>query len=211
MAHDHDDHDDRDDRDDRDDHDASPAMDHEAVLEAIQGAIARGQKVQLVRAGLPQEGWSGFPLVLGDSLVLLRSLRDFAFDGFSLVRLADVTEVRSGDVERFYERVIRAEGLDRDLAPPRPVLLRSMRTALESIRAHYRHVIVTCEGVDDESFFLGDIARVDEESVHLHYIHVDGTRERDATRVPLEDITLVRFDEAYLRYYGRYAVAEDQH
>ncbi len=209
MAHDDHDHD-HDHDDDAPPSDA-PRMDREAVVEAVQAAIDAGHKAQFVRASFLQDAWNGFPLVLGDELVLLRTLHDFEFDGFSVLRLADVTDVRSGDVERFFERVIKAEGLDRDLAPPRPILLRSMRTALESVRAHYRFAIIECEGADDDEFYLGEIARVDDEALHLHYIHVDGSRDREATRVALDEITLVRFDENYLRLYGKYCLAEDRH
>ncbi len=213
MAHDHDDHDHDHDHDHEEDDDAPPAppVDREAIIEAIQSAIDAGRKAQLVRADFLQDSWNGFPLVLGEELVLARTLRDFVFDGFSVLRLGDVTEVRSSEVERFFDRVIKAEGLERDLAPPKPILLRSMRTALESIRGHYRHVIVECEGVDDDDFFLGEIARVDDEHLHLLYIHIDGTRDREATKIPLDEITLLRFDETYLRLYGKYSVAEDQH
>jgi len=207
----HDDHDHDHDHDEDDERDVPPPADREAVTEALQAAIDAGRKVQFARAAFEQDAWNGFPLVLGDELVLARTLHDFALDGFSILRVADLTEVRSGEVERFFERVIKAEGLDRDLAPPKPVLLRSMRTALESVRAHYRYAIVECEGADDDAFYLGEIARVDDEALHLHYIHVDGTRDREPTRIPLDDITLVRFDEAYLRLYGKYCVAEDRH
>jgi hypothetical protein len=191
--------------------DPAAPVDREAVVEAIQAAIDGGHKVQFVRQAFEQESWNGFPLVLGDELVLIRTLHDFAFDGFSILRVADITEVHCGEVERFFERVIKAEGLDRNLPAPRPVLLHSMRTALESVRAHYRHVILECEGVDDDAFYLGEIARVDDEAVELYYIHVNGTRDREVTRVPLDTITLVRFDEQYLRLYGKYCLAEDRH
>lgn len=209
MAHD-DDHDDHD--DDHDDDEGGPeAAEPHVVLEMLQGAIDRGEKVRFVRAGFDTESWNGFPLMLGDDLVLVRTLDDFRFDGFAVLRLRDVSAVRSGDDERFFERVLRAEGLFEHLAPPKPILLQSMRTVIESVRAHYRYAILECEGNGDEAFFLGEIARVDDEYAWLHYIQVNGTREREASRVPLDEVTTVRFDEQYVNLFGKHCTSEDRH
>ncbi len=211
MAHDHD--------DDDDDHDDEPELgpgaagevDHAAVAEALHRAIERGENVQIERAGMQHEHWNGFPLVVSDDLVLVRTLHDFTPDGFAVLRLRDVTGVTSGDAERFFERVLRAEGMLDGLPAPRPVLLRSWRSVLESVRAHYRHAILECERVDEDDFVLGELTGVDDEAASVRYIQVDGTRERDATRVPLDELTLVRFDEQYINLFGKYALAEDRH
>lgn len=187
------------------------AMDAAAIQEALQSAIDGGRKVQIVRGALAQSTWNGFPLLLADDLVLVRTLRDFAFDGFAILCLRDITAVRAGDVERFFERVIRAEGLDKNLPPPKPILLRSLRNALESVRAHYRYAIIECESTDEDAFFLGEITRVDDEQVHLRYVHVDGTRDSDPTPIDLDAVTLVRFDELYVNLYGRYSLDAHHH
>ena len=83
--------------------------------------------------------------------------------------------------------------------------------ALEAVRAHYRHAIIECERPEGSDFFLGELAGVEGDEATLHYIQVNGTREGALTRVPLDDITLLRFDERYVNLFGRYAVADDQH
>ncbi len=205
MAHDHDGDEEAHDDDPRDE------VDHAAIAEALHRAVERGEKVQIERLGLENEHWNGFPLVANDDFVLMRSLHDFTLDGFAVLRVRDITAVRSADTERFFERVLRAEGLLDDLTPPRPVLLRSWRSVLESVRAHYRYAILECEAVDSGDFVLGEVVSVDDDAVSLRYIQVNGTRERELTRVALHDLTLVRFDERYVNYFGKYSVSEDQH
>ncbi len=206
MSHDHED----DDEHDEETPDEAPdEVDHAAIAEALHRAVERGEKVQIERGGLENEYWNGFPLVVSDDFVLMRTLHDFALDGFAVLRLRDVTAVRSSDTERFFERVLRAEGMLDKVAAPRPVLMRSWRSVLESVRAHYRYAILECER--EGEFLLGELVSVDDESVSLHYLQVNGTRERALTRVSLDELTLVRFDEQYVNLFGKYSVAEDQH
>lgn len=207
MAHEHDDHSD----DEYDDEGEAVEVDHAAIAEALHGAVERGEKVQITRAGMAHEVWNGFPLVVSDDYVLVRTLHEFALDGYAVMRLRDVTDVSSGEPERFFERVLRAEGLLDRVTAPRPVLLRSWRSVVESVRAHYRFAILECEASDENDFVLGEVASVDDEAASVHYIQVNGTREADVTRVALDELTLVRFDEQYVNFFGRYAVADDKH
>ena len=101
-------------------------------------------------------------------------------------------------------------GLSR-IAAPRPVPLRSWHAVLEAVRLHYRHAIIECEHAEGARFFLGELAGVDGDDATLHYIQVNGIREAALTRVPLDDITLVRFDERYVNLFGRYALGEGLH
>lgn len=190
---------------------ADPTDDPSPIPDAIQRAIDRGESVRLARAGLARSSWYGFPLALDDELVLLRSLHDFAVNGFAVLRLRDVTGVHSGDAERFFERVLRAEGALDAAGAVRPVPLGGWPAVLEAVRARYRHAIVECERADGGEFYLGELAAVDDDEVALHFIAVTGTREVALTRVPLDEVTLVRFDERYVNLFGRYALGEDRH
>ncbi len=182
--------------------------DHEAIVAALQRAIDRGDNVQLARAFAKNPTWNGFPLALDGGLLLLRTLHDFDLDGFAVMRGRDVTEVRNGSAERFFRRVLRGERALEGIATP-DVPLRSWRAAVDAVRARYRFAIVECERVDGADFFLGELVADDDvDSVAMHYIHVDGTRESAVTRVALDDVTLVRFGERYLSLFGRYAVAD---
>ncbi len=215
MAHDHDDdeHEGHDETDDGGEETPSaPAeVDHAAVLEALHRAVERNEKVVIEREAMAHEHWNGFPLVVGDDFVLVRTLHDFTLDGFAVLRLRDITAVQSGESERFFERVLRAEGMLARAAAPKPVLLRSWRSVIESVRTHYRWAILESERADENNFVLGELAAVSDDTVWVHYIQVDGTRESERTKVSLDDLTLLRFDEQYVNLFGRYAVGDDHH
>lgn len=189
----------------------APAMsdDHDAITAALQRAIDRGDNVVLARDSPANPTWSGFPLALDGDLLLVRTVRDFDFDGFAVMLVRDVVEVRSGDAERFYREVLRAEARPGGTVRPE-VPLHSLRAAIDAVRARHRFAIVECERLP--AFYLGElVADEDVDSAAMHFIHVDGTRESAVTRIPLDDVTLVRFDERYVSLFGRHAVAEDHH
>ena len=179
------------------------------IPDALQRAIDRDENVQIVRDAGTHPTWNGFPLALGDELLLVRSLHEFAVNGFAVLRLRDVTAVHSTDAERFFERVLRAEGALDEAPSVKAIPLRSWRSVLEAVRLHYRYAIIECERPDGADFFLGELAGVEGDEATLHYIQVNGMRESGLTRVPLDDITLVRFDERYVNVFGRYALGED--
>lgn len=183
--------------------------DHDAIAAALQRAIDRGDNVQLARDSPANPVWNGFPLALDGDLLLVRTVRDFDFDGFAVMRARDVVEVRNGDAERFYREVLRAEARPGGTVRPE-VPLGSWRAVVDAVRARHRFAIVECERVG--GFSLGElVADDDDDSAAMHFIRVDGTRESAVTRVPLDDVTLLRFDERYLTLFGRHSVAEDHH
>ncbi len=182
--------------------------DDDAIVAALDRAIVRGDNVQLARAFAENPTWNGFPLALDGDLLLVRTLHDFDLDGFAVMRARDVTEVRNGSAERFFRRVLRGEKALEGMTTP-DVPLGSWRAVVDAVRAKHRFAIVECEHGDVSDFFLGELIEDDDvDSVAMHYVHVDGTREGAVTRVSLDDVTLVRFGERYLDLFARYAVAD---
>ncbi len=182
--------------------------DHEAIVAALERAIDRGDNVQLARGFAGNPTWNGFPLALDGDLLLVRTLHDFDLDGFAVMRVRDLTEVRNGSAERFFRRVLHGEKSLEGLTTP-DLPLSSWRAVMAAVRAKHRFAIVECERGDGSGFFLGELVPDDDvDSVAMHYVHVDGTLEGAVTRVSLDDVTLVRFGERYLNLFGRYAVAD---
>jgi hypothetical protein len=176
-----------------------------AIAQELRPLVGAGVKVQIERAALGGSCWNGYPLAMTDDLVLMRTLDDFDLDGFAVLRLEDITRVRAGDAERFFDHVLRAEGLLDALPTPPPIRLDALRSALEDVRRLHGHAILECEALDEPEFYLGELVSVDEGAVSLRYITVTGVVESATTEVPLEDITIVRFDERYIRYFAKYA------
>lgn len=184
---------------------------HEGILEVVDRAIERRHKVQLERLTFGRTTyWNGFPIERTADFVMLRTLDDFRLDGFAVLKLADVVAARSGDPERFFERVLRAEGLFERLPSPGTIRLESWGSIVEDVIARHTNAIVECEALEQPEFHLGQLIDVDHEALRLLYIHVNGTKEVEPTRILLDDVTLVRFGERYIELFAKYCVPEDR-
>lgn len=178
------------------------------IAEALRLHVSSGQKIQLERGAFDHSHWNGYPLAVNHRFVLVRTLDDFDFDGFAVLRVEDLTAVYAGDPENFFDQVLRAEGLLESLPPAPELRLDSWQTVLEDVRRLSGYAIVECEAHVDPEFYLGRLIEISAEHVALRYINVAGLIEEDLTHVPLEDITMVRFDERYIRYFAKYAKDE---
>jgi hypothetical protein len=104
---------------------------------------------------------------LGRDWVLLQQFHDFCPDGFTALRLRDITEIRSGEYERHWERMVEAEGLLDQVGAPEDVSLEDTSHLLKALHQRGQNVIVECEDPEDdiEDFYIGQVLSVDDHSV----------------------------------------------
>ena len=178
-------------------------MADEMTLEEVRDALARAQadacKVQIKHRTLADH-FNGFVLGVSDSLVYLRMLRNFQLDDFAVIRVADVWSVRSGPSERFFEKVLRAEGRLDELEPPLPLDITSIESVLAGLLELDPHVTIE----DDERFLVGRLEGVEGQVARLTYIRVDGTVDPSIREIDLPAIEVVMFGGDYLAMFRKY-------
>lgn len=189
-----------------------PAMSRSQGKALVEEAIRRRGKVQFERlTSAGKTYWNGIPLQLNDELLLVATLDQFRFDGFSAFRWEEVAAIRSGDNERFFERVLRSEGLLERFPQPGPIRLDQWASLLDDVRARSRYAIIECEKLASPTFHIGELAGVKPDAAFVRYVQANGVRDSEPTRIPLSDITMVRWGEHYLEMYGKYCVCETHH
>lgn len=187
-------------------------MSRDQAISTVEDAVRRRGKVQFERAtSAGTTFWNGVPLRVTDELVLVATLDQFRFDGFAVMRWDEVVEVHSGDNERFFERVLRTEGLLECFSHPGQVRLDTWLTVLEDVRARHRHLIIECEALPEPAFHIGELFDLTTNAAFVRYIHANGIKDATPTRIPLDDITMVRWGEHYVEMYGKYSVCETHH
>lgn len=164
-----------------------------------------GHLVQVQRAGVSAAAWNGFVVGVGETCLLLATVREFVQDGYALMRLADVTQVRRGDTEVFFELVMQREGLwpPKDPHPLDASDLMEFDAALRGIQRAAGWAIM--ENEPEATFEIGRLVFVGATSVRYRWVTVDGRLLHEVEEVPLDDLTLVRFGEHYLRMFARHA------
>ncbi|MEM7235984.1 MAG: hypothetical protein AAF517_27710, partial [Planctomycetota bacterium] len=103
--------------------------------------------------------------------MLLWQHHDFFPDGFTLVRVEDVTRVRFSDCERHFTRMFEAAGLVAEF-PQSPIELGSLPFMLGQLSARNEDFIVECEEEDEniEDFYLGRVIEcADDHCTFAHY------------------------------------------
>lgn len=172
--------------------------------QALRRARSRKESVRITRRGDVPSVY-GFPLAVSRSLVLLRNVDDFDIDGFTVLPLANLADVRSGDCERFVERVLRDEGqLRAIISPPFPVGLDSWQDVFSALAGAGEVMIAECEDNPSESFCIGVVTGLTAGAVGIHQFDATAAWDSAPTVVPYQDITRVRFAERYTDVFARY-------
>lgn len=175
------------------------------VRQELAAARGEGRKVRITRP-FRDEHTNGFVLDVGDDLVIVQQFHDFYEEGCSVLRLCDIDDVRSGEHERYWERLFAAEGIRRREQAPLGVRATRMADVLRACQEAGAGAIVEYESEydDDAAFILGLVREVEEDRVHMLALDPLG-RWADVPSVDLVDITAVQLDTPYIRTYLRHA------
>jgi hypothetical protein len=169
--------------------------------------VNQPKKVYLTRGFPGDPSHSGFVLGLGRDLVLLHQFHDFYPEGYTALRVNDIKRVRSGEHERFWDRMIRGEGLMKHVGIAYEVPLDDYESLLTALHERGQHVIVECENrntADYDDFFIGRIVAMDNDSVSLLSFDSMGSWDDEPSNIAFSDITQIQFDTPYINTITKY-------
>ncbi len=162
--------------------------------------------VRVTRRRPSQSPLAGYVLDTSDYLALMHIFNDFTPDGYTILRLDDVEEVRSSHIERHWHRMLSGEGLLSGLKLGFKPDLSSMPSAIESLWRQYRHIIIECEDEDDpiEDFYIGFPLVVGRGGVIFRYFDACGLWREMPELINASEITRVQFDTPYINHFEKY-------
>lgn len=180
-------------------------MNQRTLRTRLRGLRKNGCKVRITRS-IPNEPLhNGIILDFGDEWLLMRQYHDFSPEGYTCLRIRDITGIRSGRYERFWERILSAEkaGMHQD-RPPRVRLIDTV-SLLNSI-PNNAVVIVQCEdeGTDNLEFHIGRILLVDQETLVFANFDALGRWDKRPRRIALAEITKFELDTPYINTISKY-------
>lgn len=150
---------------------------------------------------------NGFVLGLGRDLVLIHQFHDFYPEGYTALRVADVKRVRSGEHERFWEEMLRGEGLMERVGIPYEVPLDDFRSLLAALHGRGQHVIIECEDrrtPEYDEFHIGRIVGLDDETVSIRCFDPMGQWDDEPRIIAYNEVTKIQFDTPYINTLTRY-------
>ena len=167
----------------------------------LSDAIARRSPVAIMRKKIGALPLLCIPLQMSEKLVLVAPYTDFKPDGFEVVRLRDISNVRADEQAAFHEQVMQAEGVLRGLIPPQ-VSLESVPALLTDLGALGEAVAVSGK---ENVLLLGTIEKAGKKKLRVRYVDGEGHVDEDPTRFSYDDISSVSFGSRYLKLVVQYA------
>jgi hypothetical protein len=166
--------------------------------ETLIKAIEMQNPIHISRSKIDRNSIDGIPLLLGKELVLVQYLYDFQLDGYMIVKLKDITSIRSGNIERFLEMVLKQEGIYAQVEKPSLANIDDWSVVFKELKVMGKNVIIECEDLENAGFYIGKIIEVNTDSVLLLNFNAVGEWDQEPTTIPFKDITSVSIDKKYI-------------
>jgi hypothetical protein len=176
------------------------------MQEKLKKIYDNKQLVQIQREKIADQSDDGFILGLNSEFVLFQNSIDFILNGYTVIRISDITSLRSNQHERLFEKMLKGEGTYDEVGIAYEVNLDSWQSLLRGLKKLNKNVIIECEvgDEDEDGFFIGKLVQVNRKSVSLLYFSDLGKWDEEPTVIPFDEITKVRFDEKYINVFSKY-------
>ena len=169
------------------------------IIDGIRSAIGRGELVQFHRSRIDANDspWNGYVHGSSSELVLVQPLSDrLDLDGYCILRIADISDFAlEYPRQEFHARALVAKRIA--AAPPAPIDLSSIHSALRSIEACYPLFVVHRELEDPEVCEVGRLKFASSESYALRTMSPEATWVDDPKYYSFSSITRVDFASEY--------------
>ncbi len=178
----------------------------EVIWNKLQSHVGTRQKIRVETQCSCQKRLNGYLLGLSDQLGLLHCFHDFMPDGYIVFRLAYVETVRSNEYERFWDRMLAAEGLLSGVDEKPEVDLTSFGSAIRSISNHFQMMIIESQfpGEESQDFYIGQVVSLKKDEVVFDHFDGLGRWESEPSVIPLREISFVQFATPYIEIFGKY-------
>lgn len=168
---------------------------------------ARRQLVSLKRDFCRQPRHHGFVVAVGKTLVVIKQFHDFYCEGYSALRISDISSLQSRKQDAFWTEMFRSEGLMEGLEAPDNLVMDDIGSLLRSLSKLNRNVVIQCEHCrrdEHEYWAIGQIVSLDALSVTFLGFDVMGKWHKEPDQVFYSAITQIQFDTPYINVYSRH-------
>ncbi|MEW9079675.1 hypothetical protein [Terrisporobacter glycolicus] len=86
-------------------------MNKSEKINIIKQNIDTLHEVKIKRSKIDSEDLNAIPLGVGKNLVLIQGLYDFDLDGYTIVRIKDITSIVISKSQQFSQNTLKEEGI----------------------------------------------------------------------------------------------------
>ena len=150
--------------------------------------------------------YTGFPVVLGNDILVLAREADFSIDGYVAMRVEDITYIEQVDDNGFITKILQGENVYTNVVPPRLTDGGNWHQLLSGVQASFNGwLTVETMSPEGQGFFLGNIVRVDSNCLYMKQVDALGKQSKDETTIILQDLVTVTFGGKYVEIYQKYS------
>lgn len=147
---------------------------------------------------------SGFIVAYSKEFLIIQESDDFNILGYVIFPISTIEKIRRNNSDKYYHKILQGENLLKKVNLKHKINLNNWETLFKSIKKTDLNVIIENEDIDDKTFDIGPIIKVNKSSVYIHYFDSKGFLCDEETQIKWNQITLVRFDDRYINIFSKY-------
>lgn len=146
----------------------------------------------------------GFVLDISKEFILVREFIDFTPKSLIIIPLNKLTKIKQDRKQKSFTRILKLEKRVDNALVFDKITLKSFAEIFKAIKKKHKYVIVEDVFEGESNFCIGEIARVNKESVSIYYFDITGKVDITTTTTPFKDIANVEYDSDYLNTFIRH-------
>ncbi len=153
-----------------------------------------------------EETYYGYIVGLTRNFVCLWCVEYWHHDGFMILPIKHITEIRHGKNEKTDHRILKLEGRLVDVEKPKWLKIGSYKSIFKSLEKNYNNVIVESRLPSSDVFVLGKILNIANTEVQIKGFDATGKWEDEVYIIPFKEITAVKFGDEYSSIFRKYVL-----
>jgi hypothetical protein len=142
------------------------------------------------------------PIKISEKMLYALNFFDFLPDGFIVVRLEDIKEVRYNDACEYFEDIVKQEGALEQIQNALPILLDDWRNVFTSLKD--AGLIAIVDIGKENCVNVGKIVDASNQDVVMRCFSPAGIWDNEEWEEPYTNITSIRFLSHYTQIYSKY-------
>ena len=143
-----------------------------------------------------------------DKLILMNDMTDFNYDGLTVIRKKDLSEIKHTDNEQFFKTILDKEDITQKIRTHREkikVNLSKYKDLLVQVIETKQPVIIECKYANDDRFLVGPITKIEDKYIKIKHFNSLGQYDLKEIKVKIKDITILKIDSPYANIFYKYA------
>ena len=174
-----------------------------SIQEELSAIKSSNRLAKVHRDSLEEHSIDGFIIDFTEQFCLIQYFFDFFLDGYRIIRINDISSIKSGEVEAFFTRRAIALGYTKagGQPPSFDISLDSWPELLQGIQHQNLHVALHEEVEYPEALQVGELMEITEDEAILKTYSTIGEWDEYFFTQELDKLTQVQFGDRYIKAF----------